>query len=85
MLIVTLNVKLTLTLTLTLFAGDTCIYSWLGTILEVLGSMVVMFSSLYAVLGRDAMTGGLVGLSISYSLKVDSLPCNKPEPAFHAA
>ena len=38
--------------------------------LECLGGLVVLFSALYAVIGRDVITGGLVGLSISYSLKV---------------
>ena len=43
---------------------------WLSVWLEVLGSFIVLFAGLFAVIARDSVTGGLVGLSISYSLNV---------------
>ena len=47
---------------------------WLGTRIENLGSFVIMFASLFAILNRDHLTAGLAGLSITYSLNiVDSL------------
>ena len=38
--------------------------------MEVVGSLVVLFSALYAVIARDYVTGGLVGLAVSYALQV---------------
>ena len=38
--------------------------------LEALGALIVLFSAVYAVIERDSISGGLVGLSISYSLQV---------------
>ncbi|XP_033956822.1 ATP-binding cassette sub-family C member 2 [Pseudochaenichthys georgianus] len=43
---------------------------WLAIRLEFLGNLVVFFSALLAVLSRDTLESGLVGLSISYSLNV---------------
>ncbi|KAI9535317.1 Canalicular multispecific organic anion transporter 1 [Dissostichus eleginoides] len=43
---------------------------WLAIRLEFLGNLVVFFSALLAVLSRDTLDSGLVGLSISYSLNV---------------
>ncbi|XP_078129230.1 ATP-binding cassette sub-family C member 2 [Sander vitreus] len=43
---------------------------WLAIRLEFLGNLVVFFSSLFAVISRDSLDSGLVGLSISYSLNV---------------
>lgn len=43
---------------------------WLGFRLELLGAFIVMAAALFAVLGRGVITGGLVGLSISYALQV---------------
>lgn len=43
---------------------------WLAIRLEFLGNLVVFFSALFAVLSRDTLSSGLVGLSISYSLNV---------------
>lgn len=45
---------------------------WLALRLEIIGSFVVFFASLFAVLGRDTLTGATVGLSISYALQVTS-------------
>ena len=38
--------------------------------LETIGNIVVFFAALFAVLGRDTLNAGLVGLSVSYALQV---------------
>lgn len=43
---------------------------WLGVRLEIVGSFIVLFAAIFAVLGRDDMDPGIVGLSISYSLTI---------------
>lgn len=43
---------------------------WLSVRLESIGTLVVLFASLLAVIGRDTMDPGLVGLSISNALTV---------------
>ncbi|XP_072526726.1 ATP-binding cassette sub-family C member 2-like [Salminus brasiliensis] len=43
---------------------------WLAIRLEFLGNLVVFFSALFAVLSRDSLDSGMVGLSISYALNV---------------
>uniref|UniRef100_A0A667Y4G3 ATP-binding cassette, sub-family C (CFTR/MRP), member 2 n=1 Tax=Myripristis murdjan TaxID=586833 RepID=A0A667Y4G3_9TELE len=43
---------------------------WLAIRLEFLGNLVVFFSSLFAVISRNSLNSGLVGLSISYALNV---------------
>lgn len=43
---------------------------WLAIRLEMVGNMIIFFAALFAVLGRDTMNPGLVGLSISYALQV---------------
>ncbi|XP_036439199.1 canalicular multispecific organic anion transporter 1-like [Colossoma macropomum] len=43
---------------------------WLAMRLESLGNLVVFFSALFAVISRDSLDSGLVGLSISYALNV---------------
>ncbi|XP_035982452.1 canalicular multispecific organic anion transporter 1 [Fundulus heteroclitus] len=43
---------------------------WLAIRLEFLGNLVVFFSALFAVISRDSIDSGLVGLSISYALNV---------------
>ncbi|XP_063047595.1 canalicular multispecific organic anion transporter 1 isoform X2 [Engraulis encrasicolus] len=43
---------------------------WLAIRLEFLGNLVVFFSALFAVISRESLNSGLVGLSISYALNV---------------
>ncbi|KAK2824276.1 hypothetical protein Q5P01_021451 [Channa striata] len=43
---------------------------WLAIRLEFLGNLVVFFSALFAVISRNSLDSGLVGLSISYALNV---------------
>ncbi|XP_063347264.1 ATP-binding cassette sub-family C member 2-like [Pelmatolapia mariae] len=43
---------------------------WLAIRLESVGNLVVFFSALFAVISRDSIDSGLVGLSISYALNV---------------
>lgn len=46
-------------------------FRWLAMRLESLGNLVVFFSALFAVISRDSLNSGLVGLSISYALNVN--------------
>ncbi|XP_053424694.1 ATP-binding cassette sub-family C member 3 isoform X3 [Nycticebus coucang] len=43
---------------------------WLGIRVDFVGSCVVFFAALFAVIGRSSLTPGLVGLSVSYALQV---------------
>lgn len=43
---------------------------WLGLRLEIVGSFIVLFAAIFAVLGRETMDPAIVGLSISYSLSI---------------
>ncbi|XP_074651922.1 multidrug resistance-associated protein 1-like isoform X2 [Tubulanus polymorphus] len=45
---------------------------WLGYRLEFVGSLIVLSAALFAVIGRGSISGGLVGLSISYALQITS-------------
>lgn len=46
---------------------------WLSVRLELLGTLVILFAVLFAVLGKDLLSGATVGLSISYALQVTQL------------
>ncbi|TRY61972.1 hypothetical protein TCAL_10708 [Tigriopus californicus] len=43
---------------------------WLSVRLELIGNLVILFASLFAVLFRDTMDPGKVGLSLSYALNI---------------
>ncbi|XP_077285786.1 multidrug-Resistance like Protein 1 isoform X3 [Arctopsyche grandis] len=43
---------------------------WLAVRLEMIGNLIILFSALFAVLGRDSINPGLVGLSVSYALQI---------------
>lgn len=43
---------------------------WLGVNVEFLGNCVVLFAALFAVIGKNSLNPGLVGLSVSYALQV---------------
>ena len=43
---------------------------WLAVRLEFIGNLVILFASLFAVLTRDQMDPGTVGLSLSYALTI---------------
>uniref|UniRef100_A0AAG5CW74 ABC-type glutathione-S-conjugate transporter n=1 Tax=Anopheles atroparvus TaxID=41427 RepID=A0AAG5CW74_ANOAO len=43
---------------------------WLAVRLEMVGNMIILFAALFAVLGRESMNPGLVGLSVSYALQI---------------
>jgi ATP-binding cassette, subfamily C (CFTR/MRP), member 1 len=52
---------------------DTISNRWLAIRLEFIGNLITLFASLFAVIGRDNLTEGLAGLSISYSLNVSQV------------
>ncbi|XP_067317475.1 multidrug resistance-associated protein 1-like isoform X1 [Anolis sagrei] len=43
---------------------------WLAVRLESVGNCIVLFAALFAVIARNVLSPGLVGLSISYSLQI---------------
>ena len=43
---------------------------WLAVRLEIVGSFVVLFAALFAVLARESMDAAIVGLSVSYALQI---------------
>ncbi|XP_063893502.1 multidrug resistance-associated protein 1 [Helicoverpa armigera] len=43
---------------------------WLSVRLESVGGLIIFFAALFAVIGRDSITPGLAGLSVSYTLEI---------------
>lgn len=43
---------------------------WLAVRLEMVGNLIIFFSALFAVLKREDLNEGQVGLSVSYALQV---------------
>ncbi|XP_023935367.1 multidrug resistance-associated protein 1 isoform X2 [Bicyclus anynana] len=43
---------------------------WLAVRLEMMGNLIIFFAALFCVLGRDTISAGLVGLSVSYALQI---------------
>ncbi|CAH2076223.1 unnamed protein product, partial [Iphiclides podalirius] len=43
---------------------------WLAVRLEMIGNLIIFFAALFAVLARDTINAGIVGLSISYALQI---------------
>nr|XP_032515249.1 multidrug resistance-associated protein 1 [Danaus plexippus plexippus] len=43
---------------------------WLAIRLEMIGNLIIFFAALFAVLSRETINPGIVGLSISYSLQI---------------
>ncbi|KAG8328043.1 Canalicular multispecific organic anion transporter 1 [Homalodisca vitripennis] len=60
-------------------ANQVCLYPsmvsnrWLSIRLETVGNIFIFFAALFAVLGRDELDSGIVGLSISYALQITSI------------
>ena len=58
---------------LTFFYPEIVSHRWLGVRLAFIGSIITLCASLLAVIGRNQLTGGAAGLSISYSLRISQL------------
>lgn len=43
---------------------------WLSIRLELLGNIIVLFAALLAILGRDTLEPGIVGLCLSYAMQI---------------
>ncbi|XP_064624457.1 multidrug resistance-associated protein 1-like isoform X1 [Lineus longissimus] len=46
---------------------------WLGFNLDLIGNFVVLFTSMFAVIAKGNTTAGIVGLSVSYAMRVTNI------------
>lgn len=46
---------------------------WLSVRLEMLGNVIILFASLFAVLGRDTINPGTVGLTLNYASQITNI------------
>lgn len=46
---------------------------WIGVRLETVGSLVILFAAIFAIVGRDHISPAIVGLSISYALQITNM------------
>ena len=47
-------------------------HRWLAIRLEFIGNCLILFAGLFAVISRDKVMSGLVGMSLAYSLEVSN-------------
>ena len=53
-----------------MFENVLSFHRWLAVRLEFIGNCLILFAALFAVLSRDKIMSGLVGMSLTYSLQV---------------
>lgn len=53
---------------------------WLAVRLEFVGNCIVLFAALFAVIARENLSAGIMGLSISYALQVCARLRSPPRP-----
>ncbi|XP_060863100.1 multidrug resistance-associated protein 1-like isoform X2 [Metopolophium dirhodum] len=46
---------------------------WIALRVETIGNFIIFFASMFSVLGRDTISPGIVGLSVSYALQITQL------------
>lgn len=52
-----------------------CLFSWLGIYLDIIGVFLIGFASFFAVANRSTLSPGQVGLSVTYALAVNFKLC----------